>query len=130
MQHLSRYSARLVEERRGWTILIFDRFRFATLKQLLRIDVAIADWGRLYKLLYKVLDASICSPGDDITVKTLYITLIGAAILFSFHPYTYKKFKKISKRNLSNEGMGGWMEALADNVHKQGEHIPHNIAIL
>ena len=34
-----------------------------------------------------------------------------------------KKFKKISKRNLPNVGMGGWMEALADKVHKQGEHI-------
>ena len=23
-----------------------------------------------------------------------------------------------------NIGMGGWMDALADKVHKQGEHIP------
>ena len=30
----------------------------------------------------------------------------------------------MSKRNLPNVGMGGWMEALADKVHKQGEHIP------
>ena len=37
-----------------------------------------------------------------------------------------KKFKKISKRNLPNVGMGGWMEALADKVHKQGEHIPQH----
>ena len=35
-----------------------------------------------------------------------------------------KKFKKISKRNLPNVGMGGWMEALVDKVHKQEEHIP------
>ena len=34
--------------------------------------------------------------------------------------YCKKKFKKISKRNLPNVGMGGWMEALADKVHKQG----------
>ena len=32
-------------------ILIFDRFRFATLKQLLHIVITTADWGRLYKLL-------------------------------------------------------------------------------
>ena len=62
-QHLSRYSARLAEERRRrWTILIFDRFRFATLKQLLHIAITTADWGRFYKLLYVVLYASICSP--------------------------------------------------------------------
>ena len=61
MQHLSHYSARLIEERR-WTMLIFDRFRFATLKWLLHIAIATADWVRLYKLLYVVLDASICSP--------------------------------------------------------------------
>ena len=61
MQHLSRYSARLAEERR-WTILIFNRFRFATLKQLLHIAITTVDWGRLYKLLYVVLDISICSP--------------------------------------------------------------------
>ena len=24
--------------------------------------------------------------------------------------------------------MDGWMEALADKVHKQGKHISHNIA--
>ena len=34
-----------------------------------------------------------------------------------------KKFKKISKRTLPNVGMSGWMEALADKVRKQGEHI-------
>ena len=34
-----------------------------------------------------------------------------------------KKFKKISKGNLPNVGMGGWMETLADKVHKQGDHI-------
>ena len=34
-----------------------------------------------------------------------------------------KKFNKISKRNLPNVGMAGWMEALADKVNKQGEHI-------
>ena len=32
-----------------------------------------------------------------------------------------KKFKNIPKRNLPNVGMGGWIEALADKVHKQGE---------
>ena len=61
-QNLSRYSARLAEERRRWAILIFDRFRFATLKQLLHIAITTADWRRLYNLLYVVLDASICFP--------------------------------------------------------------------
>ena len=37
--------------------------------------------------------------------------------------------KKISKRNLPNVGMGGWMEALADKGHKQGEHIPQHCYI-
>ena len=37
-----------------------------------------------------------------------------------------KKFKKISKRNLPNVGMGGWMEALADKGHKQGEQLPQH----
>ena len=41
----------------------------------------------------------------------------------------YKKFKKIYKRNIPNVGMGGWMEALADKVHKQGEHIPQHCYI-
>ena len=41
--------------------------------------------------------------------------------------YINKKFKKISKRNLPNIGMSGWMEALADKVHKQGSKF-HNIA--
>ena len=40
-----------------------------------------------------------------------------------------KKFKKISKRNLPNVGMGGWMEALADKGHKQGEQIPQHCYI-
>ena len=43
-----------------------------------------------------------------------------------------KKFKKISKRNLPNVGMDGWMDALdalADKVHKQGEHIPQHCYI-
>ena len=40
-----------------------------------------------------------------------------------------KKFKKISKRNLPDVGMGGWMEALAYKVHKQGEHIPQHCNI-
>ena len=40
--------------------------------------------------------------------------------------YYMKKFKKNSKRNLPNVRMGGWMEALADKVHKQGEHIPQH----
>ena len=40
-----------------------------------------------------------------------------------------QKFKKISKRTLPNVGMGGWMEALADKVNKQGEHIPQHCYI-
>ena len=38
-----------------------------------------------------------------------------------------KKFKKISKRNLLNVGMGGWMEALAEK-HTNKERTFHNIA--
>ena len=39
-----------------------------------------------------------------------------------------RKFKKTSKRCRDGRmdgdvGMGGWMEALADKVHKQAEHI-------
>ena len=34
-----------------------------------------------------------------------------------------RNLKKISKRNQPNVGMGGWMEAMADKVHKQEEHI-------
>ena len=37
--------------------------------------------------------------------------------------------KKILKINLPNVGMGGWMEALADEVNKQGEHIPQHYYI-
>ena len=51
-QHLLRNGARLAEER-IWTILIFDRFRFATLKQLLHTAITTADWRRLYELLYE-----------------------------------------------------------------------------
>ena len=43
-----------------------------------------------------------------------------------------KKFKKIAKRNLPNVGMGGWMDALdalADKLHKQGDHIPQHCYI-
>ena len=69
MQHLSRYSAR-------WIIPIFDHFRFATLKQLLHIAITTADWGRLYKLLYVVLDASILFPSDDIAVHENANTLM------------------------------------------------------
>ena len=39
----------LKKERRRWTILTFDHFRFTTLKQL-QIVITTADWGRLYKL--------------------------------------------------------------------------------
>ena len=79
---LQRY--RLAEERR-WIILIFDHFRFATLKQLLHIAITTADCGRLYKLLYVVLDASILFPSNDIAVHENANTLIEAAILKSGH---------------------------------------------
>ena len=42
--------------------LSFDCFRFATLKKLLHIAITTAGWGRLYKMHYVLLDASICSP--------------------------------------------------------------------
>ena len=38
-----------------------------------------------------------------------------------------KKFKKVSKINLPNVGMGGWMKALADK-NTQTESTFHNIA--
>ena len=38
-------------------------------------------------------------------------------------PIKTRNLKKNPKRNLPNVGMGGWMEVLADKVHKQGEHI-------
>ena len=52
MRNLLRNGARLAEERRRWTILIFNHFRFATLKQLLHTAITTADWCRLYELLY------------------------------------------------------------------------------
>ena len=74
MLHVLYYGARLVEERRKkerkkkrkkerrrWTILTFDRFRFATLKLLLHIAITTADWGKLYKPLDVLLDMSISS---------------------------------------------------------------------
>ena len=55
---------------------------------------------------------------------------IQAMVEEHYERYIYiKKFKKISKRNLLNVGMGGWMDALADKVHKQGEHIPQHCYI-
>ena len=87
-QHLMCYSARLFEEerrieRRTWTILIFDCFRFATLKQLLHIAIITADWGRLYNLLDVLLDASInfvlwwwyCHENQCISVYTVMLSL-------------------------------------------------------
>ena len=69
MLHVSRYGTRLAEERRRirkkerrWTILELDRFRFATLKWLLDITITTTDWGKLYKLLYVLLQASISFP--------------------------------------------------------------------
>ena len=38
----------LKKEEEDETILGFDCFRFATLKQLLHIAITTADWGRLY----------------------------------------------------------------------------------
>ena len=49
------------------------------------LHITTADWGRLYKLLNVLLDANICSLAM-ITVKTLIVSLIGAAILKSGHP--------------------------------------------
>ena len=37
-----------------------------------------------------------------------------------------KKLKRFLKRNLPNVGTVGCMGALADKVHKQGEHIPQH----
>ena len=52
----------LKKERKKMNNSDFDRFRFATLKQLLHTAITTADWDRIYKLFYVVLDASICSP--------------------------------------------------------------------
>ena len=80
----SHYSARLVEERKKkerWTILIFGRFRFAPLKWLLYVAITTVDWGKPFKLLWVLLDASICSQWwyrrENANI------LIGAAILKS-----------------------------------------------
>ena len=60
--HVLCYSTRLAEEERKKekrsTILNFDRFRFAILKYF---TISTADWDRLYKLLYVLLDARICA---------------------------------------------------------------------
>ena len=39
------------------------------------------------------------------------------------------KKSRVPKRNLPNVGMGGWMEALADRVNKQGKHISQHCYI-
>ena len=50
-QNLSCYGARLFEEeKRRWTILIFDRCRLVNLEQVLDTIIVIVYWGSLYKL--------------------------------------------------------------------------------
>ena len=51
MQHLSRYSTRLFEEeRKRWTIPIFDHFRLVNIEQVLDMITFTVNWGSLYKL--------------------------------------------------------------------------------
>ena len=54
----------------------------AVLNETLHIAITTVDWGRLYKLLYVLSDARICS-----MAMCKCNTLIEAAILFLSHPY-------------------------------------------
>ena len=84
-QHLSHYSARLVEEKKmnnsDFCPFQVCHFRIVTTHCYYYCN-------RLYKLLYVVLDASICSPAM-ISPCINANTLIGAAILKSGHPYIW-----------------------------------------
>ena len=94
MQHLLCYSAKLVEERKKerkkeerkkqrkketkkerkkMNNADFRPFQVCHFKIVtIHIAITTADWGRLYKLLYVVLDASsYLLPGDYIAVKML-----------------------------------------------------------
>ena len=77
MQHLSHYGARLVGEERKKERKMnnseFQPFQVCHFKIVnTHCHYTTADWGRLYKLLDVLLDASICSlHGDDIAVKML-----------------------------------------------------------
>ena len=62
IQNATRIALRRQAPCKKKAILTFDCFRFATLYQLLHGTITTADWGRLYKLLYVLLDASMCSP--------------------------------------------------------------------
>ena len=77
LQQASRYGARLDEERRRWTIMTLDCFRFATLK-----IVAVK--------CYVGLDMIIFYPAIILLCKQLL--LIGAAILFLGHPYIWARY--------------------------------------
>ena len=74
------------KERRRWTILTRP-FQVCHFKKLIHIAITTADWGRLYKLLDVLLDASICSLAMSIAVKTL-IHWLEPTILKSSHPAT------------------------------------------
>ena len=68
------YGTRLAEgerERERWTVLIF--LPFLVCHFLLHIVITTADWGRLYKLLYVLFDASICSPAMILLCKCKHI---------------------------------------------------------
>ena len=54
---------------------------------LLHIAITTADWGRLCRLLYVLLDVNICSWAMISPCNAN--TLIGATISFSGHPYTW-----------------------------------------
>ena len=64
----------------------FQPFLFATLLHIAIISTT-ADWSRFYKLIYVILDASICSRWWYCHVNTN--TLTGATILFLGHPYIW-----------------------------------------
>ena len=80
-QHLSRYGARLFEEeRRRWTILIFDRFRLVVLEQVLD-TITVTAYGAAYISSSKYLWTLAFAARQNYR-RVNANTLIGAAILF------------------------------------------------
>ena len=80
-QHLSRYGARLFEEeRRRWTILIFDRFRLVVLEQVLD-TITVTVYGAAYISSSKYLWTLAFAARQNYR-RVNANTLIGAAILF------------------------------------------------
>ena len=66
------------------------------------IAITTADWARLYKLLYVLLDVRICFLATISLCKQNTNTLIGTAILFSGHPYIWAHYSepKVSMKTI------------------------------